>query len=169
MADEREQLSLAKAVANLLEECRTVVPGIQGLFGFQLIAVFNEFFHEKLAPQERLAHLAAIVLVVISLVLIMTPAAYHRITGPREASAHFIVLSTRMLLGSMAALALAICVDTWLVARLITGARSATTLGLALLLLFGALWYLLPIAGRARRRREEQVLAARERGGSGSP
>lgn len=37
----QEELPLSQAAQHLLEECRMVLPGIQALFGFQLIAVFN--------------------------------------------------------------------------------------------------------------------------------
>jgi hypothetical protein len=58
-----------------IEEARMVLPGIQALFGFQLIAVFNERFKE-LTENERLIHFSATVLVTIAIALIMTPAAY---------------------------------------------------------------------------------------------
>jgi hypothetical protein len=61
-----------------IEEARMVLPGIQALFGFQLIAVFNERFKE-LAEDEQLIHFSATVLVTIAIGLIMTPAAYHRL------------------------------------------------------------------------------------------
>src|SRR5438552_700853 len=35
-----EKESLSQAVSHILEEARTVVPGIQALLGFQLVAVF---------------------------------------------------------------------------------------------------------------------------------
>jgi len=38
----REVLSLKDAVQQLLDEARMVLPGIQTLLGFQLIACFNE-------------------------------------------------------------------------------------------------------------------------------
>jgi hypothetical protein len=40
-ADEVEQESLKDEIANLIEEARVVLPGIQALFGFQLIASFQ--------------------------------------------------------------------------------------------------------------------------------
>ena len=40
-SEARQELSLDAAASHLLEECRTVVPGMQALFGFQLIAVFS--------------------------------------------------------------------------------------------------------------------------------
>ena len=51
--EEREELSLSKAAEYLLEECRMVLPGIQALFGFQLVAVFNQSFGEKLSSGEQ--------------------------------------------------------------------------------------------------------------------
>ncbi|TPV98900.1 MAG: hypothetical protein USCAAHI_01656 [Beijerinckiaceae bacterium] len=57
-----------------IEEARVVLPGIQDLFGFQLIAVFNERFRQ-LSEGEQLIHLTAIMLVAIAIALIMTPAA----------------------------------------------------------------------------------------------
>jgi hypothetical protein len=38
---EREPISLEAATGYILEECRMMLPGIQALFGFQLIAVFD--------------------------------------------------------------------------------------------------------------------------------
>lgn len=67
-----------KTISHLLEECRMVLPGIQALFGFQLIAVFNQPFWDRLDPSHRSLHFTAIFLVVISMALVMTPAAYHR-------------------------------------------------------------------------------------------
>ncbi len=57
-----------------------VLPGIQVLFGFQLIAAFNERFRE-LAPLEQQLHYSSLVLVSLAIALIMTPAAYHRLVS----------------------------------------------------------------------------------------
>jgi len=74
--------SRSDTVTHLLEECRMVLPGIQALFGFQLIAVFNPAFSEKLHWYEQCLHLTAIGLVAIAVALVMTPAAYHRQAEP---------------------------------------------------------------------------------------
>src|SRR5205823_10297737 len=63
------------------EEARMVLPGIQALFGFQLIAAFNTRFTE-LELADRAVHLSALILVALAIALIMTPAAYHRICEP---------------------------------------------------------------------------------------
>ena len=80
----------------ILDEARMVLPGIQALFGFQLIAVFTEGFR-RLADVERLAHLGSLLLVTIAIALIMTPAAYDRIVGEPRVSRRFITLASRLI------------------------------------------------------------------------
>jgi Family of unknown function (DUF6328) len=88
-----------------------ILPGIQVLFGFQLIAVFNSTFDEKLTSLEQKLHLLAIVLVGMAIVIIMTPAAYHRQTGPEDITQRFIKLATRLMLFSMVPLTLSIFIE----------------------------------------------------------
>src|SRR5678815_5505350 len=111
---EKEELPLSQAADVLLSEARMVLPGIQALFGFQLIAVFNSTFSEKLSAAEQRLHLLAIILVAISIVIIMTPAAYHRQTGTRTVTQQFIDISTRLMLLSVIPLAISICIEVYL-------------------------------------------------------
>ncbi|HJW26083.1 MAG TPA: DUF6328 family protein [Rhodocyclaceae bacterium] len=150
--DGKEDLPLSQAAQNLLEECRMVLPGIQALFGFQLIAVFNDGFASKLDRPEQLLHLAAIGLVVVAMALVMTPAAYHRQALPKTVTDHFIGLSSRLLLWSMFPLALGIAMDFYLIANLVTGRQGlAAALAAGLLALFFALWLALPWSHRRKR------------------
>src|SRR5512138_1785198 len=103
-----EELKLGDAVAALLDECRMILPGVQALFGFQLIAVFNQGFGEKLSMSEQYLHLAALGLVAIAGALIMAPAAYHRQTAVRHASEGFIQFAGWLLLLAMFPLILGI-------------------------------------------------------------
>jgi hypothetical protein len=147
-----EELQLGDAVTALLEECRMILPGIQALFGFQLIAVFNAGFGEKLTPAEQQLHLLALALVALSSALVIAPAAYHRQTAPRQASEGFILLASRLLLIAMIPLMLGIALDFYLIARIILQ-DSALSLILAIILVafFAGAWFLLPYLGFARR------------------
>jgi hypothetical protein len=143
--DPAEVLSLDDAVMHLLNEARMVLPGIQALFGFQLIAVFNQGFSQKLSPGEQYLHLAATTLVVVAVALVMTPAALHRQLEPRSVSRRFISLSSRLLLWSMVPLAIGISVDLYLVARIILGTTlPAAMLAALMLLVYLGLWFWLP-------------------------
>src|SRR5882724_5287563 len=95
---DREQLSLDSAARHVLEECRMVLPGIQALFGFQLIAVFNQGFAENLSHAQQLLHLVAIVLTTLAMALVMTPAALHRQAEPKAVSDRFLWLASNMVL-----------------------------------------------------------------------
>src|SRR5205085_492366 len=102
----------------VIEEARMVLPGIQTLFGFQLIAVFSPRFQGFSKPEQTL-HLLALLLVAVAVALIMTPAAYHRIGRRGTLSRRFIDLASRFLTCAMLPLMLAIAIDAFLVSRLI--------------------------------------------------
>lgn len=122
-----------------------LLPGIQALFGFQLIAVFNAAFATELSSTEQRIHLLAIGLVGVAIALILAPAAYHRQIEPLEITHRFIHISTRLMLGSMASLALSICLDIYLVSRLILQNSWLSLLITAgLLVLFIIFWIVLP-------------------------
>lgn len=141
----KEELPLSKAAEYLIEECRMILPGIQALFGFQLIAVFNSTFDEKLTSLEQKLHLLAIVLVGVAIVIIMTPAAYHRQTGPEDITQQFIIIATRLMLFSTVPLIVSICIELYLISHLILH-DTLLSLGITvgLLLVFLLLWFGLP-------------------------
>jgi len=103
---ETEEIKLEAAASHIIEECRMVLPGIQALFGFQLIAVFNQGFGEKLSHGNQLVHIGALVLTVLATVLVMTPAALQRHAEPREVSERFVWLASNLLLAAMYPLAI---------------------------------------------------------------
>jgi O-antigen/teichoic acid export membrane protein len=140
-----EELKLSDAITHVLDECRMVLPGIQALFGFQMIAVFNNAFSEKLTTAQQKLHIVAIALVVIAIALIMAPAAIHREAEPQKASERFIRVSTLLILAAMIPLALAICADVYIVAQLVWhDAVVATALSGFLFVVFFGLWFLYP-------------------------
>jgi Family of unknown function (DUF6328) len=154
MSTEKQKLELSEAITHLLEECRMVLPGVQALFGFQLIAVFNQGFSARLTPLEQEFHLLALALVAISIALVMTPAALHRQSGPQEASARFLRVAGRLLLASMPPLMLGMGIDFYLIANIVLDeARSAAAAATTLVAFFACCWFVFP---RAYRRRYHQ-------------
>lgn len=145
--------SNATAISHLLEECRMVLPGIQALFGFQLIVVFNQGFWDRLNPSEQRLHLLSVVLIALAVALVMTPAAYHRQTKPALRPEFFISLSSRLLLWSMFPLMIAICIDFYLIARMILlDSMASLFAAMGILVIFLFLWLLLPRSNRLCRR-----------------
>ncbi len=147
-----EKLALSESLQDLMEECRMVLPGIQALFGFQLIAIFNQGFADKLAPWQRQIHLAAVVLIVIAIALIMAPASLHRQAEQDIASERLLRLGSRLLVGAMIPLSIAICLEVFVVAGVILRSTAAAA-ALALVLQAGliGIWFVFPVLWRARR------------------
>ena len=137
--------SLSDSVSHMLEECRMVLPGIQALFGFQLIAVFNSTFWARLDEFEQLIHYIAISLVAVSVALVMTPAAYHRQAEPMTVSRRFLTISTKLLFWSMYPLMSGILLDFYLIGSLVLPSRLfSLAASFCLLCVFTLLWILLP-------------------------
>ena len=122
-----------------------VLPGIQALFGFQLIAVFNDGFAQKLSTVQQQIHFVSIVLTVIAIALVMTPAALHRQIDPLAVTRRFIRSSTILLILSMFPLAISICLEIYLIGHVITDRFWVSALSaLGLFLWFLSLWIVLP-------------------------
>ena len=147
----KETLKLDSAAGHLLEECRMVLPGIQALFGFQLIAAFNDGFGEKLSHPEQTLHLAALLLVALAAALVMAPAAIHRQTDQLEVTERFMWVSSQLILASMVPLALGLTLDVYLISRVILESEPLA-LGISMALMAGylLLWLVLPLRERSR-------------------
>lgn len=152
MSEDAEQEDLKDQFGRIIEEARMMLPGIQALFGFQTIAVFNDRF-EKLPVYAQDFHAAALALVVIAIALVMLPAAYHRIAEPKEISLHTIRISSRAITYALAPLAAALSLDIVVVLYLVTGRDLVSATGglLAFVLLIGT-WFIFPLRAQGRRR-----------------
>jgi hypothetical protein len=150
--DEPAQGPTEKVAMAALEEARMVLPGIQALFGFQLIAIFNERF-QRLSADDQLIHFAALILIAIAIAIIMTPAAYHRLVERGSITAFFVRLASTMIAVAMLPLMIALCLEVYILAHAILQSRSISiAVAGALLLVFAALWFGFPFAMRGTRR-----------------
>lgn len=100
-----------------------MLPGVQALFGFQLIVVFNDRFAE-LADVDKDLHLGALVLTAIAISLLMTHAAYQRLLDVERVSQAFIWRASRILVLAMPCLLVALLAVVYLVAKLLAGKPS---------------------------------------------
>ena len=140
--------TLEEEATHVTDEARMVLPGVQAVLGFQLIAVFNQRFQD-LSTAEQLLHLAAFLLMALAMGLVMTPAAYHRQVERGCVSRRFVDLSSTLLTIAMLPLIAGVCLDTYLIARLILKERDpAMIVAVGTALLLACLWYGLPAFGR---------------------
>ena len=141
--DEEHDIELKDAVAFALREARMILPGIQALFGFQLIAAFSDRFHEALGQQGEVLHLVALILVALSCALAMTPAAYH--VRCARISRKLLRVAEGFVGAAMIPLMLAIAIDIGLVAFAVTGDLGwSLALGIASVAVFAVLWLVYP-------------------------
>ena len=78
MSETSNRTSLKSKIEQMLTEARVIIPGGQALLGFQLIAVLTKAFNE-LPATFKYIHCAGLCAVALSVVLLMTPAAIHRL------------------------------------------------------------------------------------------
>ena len=120
---------LTNRIKEVLIETRIALPGVQATLGFQFIIVLATGFGE-LPHALKLVHLASLMCSALCAVLLITPAAYHRIALRGEDSEQFLRFASRILLVSLVPLAVALMGDVAVVAYKITESM-ALAVGLA--------------------------------------
>lgn len=150
MAPQVEQESLKDEMRNVIEEARMVIPGVQALFGFQTMAVFNNRFQD-LPASGVVAYVAGLAMLAVAIALLMAPAACHRMSERGQVSRDLIDLSSRLLTWGMLPLMLGLSLDIFVVVlATMDDALPAAIGAVAALLVFAGFWYLLPAVRRRR-------------------
>lgn len=147
-----EQESLKDGMRNVIEEARMVLPGIQALFGFQTMAVFNQRFAEMPLGVEQ-AYLVALGLLIVSIGLLMTPAAYHRLAERGMVSRRMIKLSSILITAGMVPLMFAFAIDVYVVCiAAIDSHVVGIVAAVATAVFLGCLWFAFPLIRKRRLR-----------------
>lgn len=147
---ESKDKELDYKVRHVLTEARMILPGAQALLGFQFVTfVLSDF--DRLPESSRQVHLASLLMMGIATILLMTPAAFHRLAENGRNTESFHRFAGRVLLVSLVPLALGICGDFFVIVRKTT---DSSLLGIAvtgaILALSYGLWFALPMYRRHR-------------------
>jgi Family of unknown function (DUF6328) len=157
-----EQVPLAKKIDQMLTEARVILPGAQALLGFQLSVVLTEAF-EKLPGSSQTCHAVALGFVALATILLMAPAAYHRIVYAGESSQRFHDLGSRFIMAATLTLALGLATDVYVVIEKIAASTSiGLSAGAGSLIVLVGLWHISPLL-RSRRQTPKVGLAAERR------
>jgi len=142
--------ALKTKIDQALTEARVVLPGAQALLGFQLVTMFMDGF-DKLPNSSKYLHLVSMALMTFTMILLMSPAAYHRIAERGEDTPRLHGVASVMLLGAMVTLPLGICGDVYIVFYKVTSSV-AISLGtaIAVLAFFYGTWFGFTAYRRAR-------------------
>ncbi|HEX8284409.1 MAG TPA: DUF6328 family protein [Pyrinomonadaceae bacterium] len=142
---------LTDKIKHVLTECRVVLPGSQALLGFQFICVLTESF-DKLPNLSKYIHLAALGLNALTIVLLITPAAYHRLVEQGEETEHFHRFASKILVAALVPLALGLAGDVYVVVQKVTESQLVSVVSaLVVLAIFWELWFGLTLYRRTQR------------------
>src|SRR4051812_934925 len=143
--------SITDKIQHALTECRVVLPGVQALLGFQFIVILTESF-DKLSSVSKYVHLASLGLNALAIVLLITPAAYHRMVERGEETEHFHRFASKVLIAALVPLALGMAGDVYVVVQKVTDSLLISVVSaLVILAIFWELWFGLPLYRRTQR------------------
>jgi uncharacterized BrkB/YihY/UPF0761 family membrane protein len=146
---ERERLT--NKIKHVLTECRVVLPGSQALLGFQFISVLTESF-DRLPALSKYIHLAALGLNALTIVLLITPAAYHRMVEQGEETEHFHRFASKIIVAALVPLALALAADVYVIVQKVSESQLVSVVSaLVVLAIFWELWFGLTLYRRTQR------------------
>lgn len=129
---------------DILQELRVTQTGNQILFGFLLILPFQSTFSE-ITGRERWLYLAVFILVSLSTVFNVAPAAAHRLLSDRRRKEELIRVSTTWAKAALTLLGLAMAGAVALVVDMVLGGYWGFVAGFVLIAIVLTLWLLTPL------------------------
>jgi hypothetical protein len=145
-----EVTPISAKVEQMLTEARVIIPGAQALLGFQLAVTLTRAF-ESLSFESKLAHVAALCCIAVSIILLMATAAVHRISFAGEDSDRFLKIGSWFVVMGPFPLALGVALDTYVAtARALESAVAAAWIAGLIGMLLMLMWYAYPMLLRIR-------------------
>lgn len=148
MADDGDPHAERERYRELLEELRTIIPGVQVLLAFLLTVPFSSRFDE-LDAFGRDIYALVLTGVALATVVLITPAALHRLSEGHDRTRR-LRISIRCTIGGITLLAACVVASVFVVIRFVfDDARLALTLAGVVAASVIGLWYVLSIRHRA--------------------
>jgi len=152
-----EKTPIEAKIDYVLTEARVILPGAQALLGFQFAIVLTTGFAE-IAPTQKAMHGLAIGLIAVATMLLMAPAAFHRIVYSGAPDPAFHRIAGRFLLAATVFLALGLAADIEVVVGRIGAAPAiAHVAALASVFALLGLWHAWPWWLRAWRKEGDRL------------
>jgi amino acid transporter len=139
---------LDRELGELLQELRVVLPGVQVLLAFLLTAPFQQRF-AGLPGSMRNAFFAAIACATLATAFLIAPSAHHRLRWRAGEKERLVRVGNQMAIVGTVFLAAAIVLALYVVTDVLFTTDLAVMTGIAALIVFGALWYVVPMVGRS--------------------
>jgi hypothetical protein len=147
--DETEEERLDRNLAELLQELRVALPGVQVLFAFLLAVPFQQGF-EKITDFQKGAYFGTLICTAIAAVMLISPTSYHRLTFRYQQKRRLVYYSNRFSIIGLVFLALAMTGAIMLITDVLFGTTATVVMTAATVLVFGFFWFGLPLQRRFR-------------------
>ena len=142
---ERSHTPLGTRIEQLLTEARLIIPGAQALLGFQFVAMLTNGF-DRLPQTSKIVHVVALALIAINVMLLMMPAALHRLSYGGEDSESFLRIGSALVIAAPLFLAAGIGAESWVVLqKVIDDALWSAAGAAAAFLALVTCWYAIPL------------------------
>jgi hypothetical protein len=155
--EEELETPLKTKIEQLLTEARVIIPGGQALLGFQFTATLTRAFSE-LPTSAKYIHASGLCAIALAVILLMTPAALHRIAYGGEDDETFFRIGSALVIAAAFPLAVGVSADVYVAfLKAIENGRAAASASVASFVLLLALWFAFPLLRRySRARRHAQ-------------
>ena len=147
MAEESKKERLNRELMELLQELRVVIPGVQVLLAFLLTAPFQQRF-AQLPGSMRNAFFASIACATLATAFLIAPSAHHRLRWRAGEKERLVRLGNQMAIVGTVFLAAAIVLALYVVTDVLFTTDLAVMMAVVSLVVFGVLWYVVPMVGR---------------------
>ncbi len=144
------EATLSGKIDQMLTEARVILPGAQALLGFQFIVTMTRAFAQS--PREvQYIHFVALAALALCIVLLIAPAAIHRMAFRGRDSERFHTIGSWIVSAALLPLIVGITGDLYIaMLRTLQSATAALAGACAAGLLLLSLWYALPVILRLR-------------------
>lgn len=145
MREAEKPTPLPAKIDQMLTEARVILPGAQALLGFQLTVTLTRAF-EQLPERVQLLHAAALCCVGFAVILLMTPAALHRISFAGEDTPDFLRLGSGFVIAAPLFLAVGIAGDLFVATyKAIVSQALSLAVASASMILLVLFWFVIPL------------------------
>jgi hypothetical protein len=139
-----EASRLDRELIELLQELRTILPGVQVLFAFLLTVPFSQRFAQT-SDLERAVFFTAFLATALSAVLLMVPGVWHRLRFRERDKEDLLAVSNNLTVAATVALAVAITAVVFLIGEVLYGAEVGVICAAATVVVISVFWYLSPL------------------------
>jgi hypothetical protein len=138
----------------ILDELRVALPGVQIMFGFLLIAPFNQRF-EQVSHLGRVIYGCALACAFGSSMLLIAPSMFHRVyeSNSPEREARMLRDFNRLAIAGGVLLGLGVIAAVAFLGQFLAGARWAAIASCVCGVVWFAIWFALPLWRRRQDRR----------------